>query len=91
MAESQRGASLLTVHGRVLWELLPNLMSIRRRIRETVKTVPVSLTERTPKMQRPSETTGSFPSVFAVRSPALRILHVLAHLMLTTTAWWHKH
>lgn len=69
------------------YQLLPNLMSIRRRIRETVKTVPLSHTERTPKMQCPSEITGSFPSIFAIRSPALRILHVLAHLMLTVTTW----
>ena len=68
-----------------------NLMSIRRQIRETVKTVPLSHAERTPKMQCPNEITGSFPSIFAIRSSALRILRVLAHSMLTITTWWHKY
>ena len=71
--EDQREASLLScTHEHPLgafpsYQQRSNIVSVRWQIRETMKTVPLSLTsERTPKMEHPDKITGIFSGIFAI-------------------------
>ena len=71
--ENQREASLLSYTCEHPLGAFPSyqkgsdIVSVRWQIRETMKTVPLSLTsERNPKMEHPDEITGIFSSIFAI-------------------------
>ena len=71
--ENQREASLLGCSSKHPLGAFPsyqkgsNIVSVRWQIRETMKTMPLSLTsERTPKMEHSDEITGIFSSIFAI-------------------------